>query len=216
MFGRSPSAMRPESLASAPEPGGSGVETRVLVWSPEPGVVTSLTSFTSPGAAEVDLIELSGSLVELDEAEWAQLMDGLDPPLRPEGTEIIADGGGEIDGVAYSWALGYQLGDLCIGVTTSDAGGSTCRPTSPAPTPSDLPAQIEVVTTMAELQAIVVLADVTVDDVVDTMGAWETTRIDHDGATWFVIVGPSGTLPVLDIVVDGESVGPLDLDKSNR
>ena len=81
-----------------------------LAWSPEPGVVAHLRHI---GRDDVDLVALAEQVVELNPAEWAELVEAVTPEFGdpgvddsidgPSGPEPIADGGGEIDGESYDW-----------------------------------------------------------------------------------------------------------------
>lgn len=202
----------PAFVATLLGEGDGSMATRVLVWSPEPGVVATLTSSVPDDS--VDILALAASVVELDDAAWDRLIGEASVPKPTDMDVVYAEGSDVLDTLRYGWSLGLSDGSFCVSVMTETGGGDSCQPDESI----DVRAGTAwTVTDMGldDLSVVVILADPVADVAVDETSSWQLYRSDRQGEAgpeaWFVAIGPNdGRAPTFRVVSDGETVAVLE------
>lgn len=187
-----------------------GLDTtnRLVVWAPAPGAVAQL--FATGIDPALDVVELASSTFEIDDATWADYVDLPGGPIAPIADLDVTygEGEGDVDGVAYSWALGEADGQRCFGLSTGMGGMTSCsEPASDAPPTPSMADQ----GTSEELGYAVIVADADTDEVSDATGSYRIERVDAVGLSWFVAVGPGDATPIFHVLRDGAIVGTVEL-----
>ncbi len=199
--------------------GGSANPLRIETfdWSPEPGIVATLRYV---GADDVDLVALAGEVVELTPPEWAELVERVNFPDFGDGddgafvegpigrSEIIADVGGEVDGLRYHWTLSASSTDLCFDIETDGSGSGSCGGPEMSVPPTGS-ARVVFGDFGGPVTAVVAVADPEVDLLSPIDDRVTIDRIEWNGSSWFVAVGPGDTDHRYEVVRDGDVVEML-------
>ena len=125
-----------------------------------------------------------------------------------EFDEIFGKGDGNVGGTEYSWVLGLQADNLCFNILDSDGGGGSCQQRDPIDPP---PGGASTVDNGfgAVVATVVIAADPTVEQIVETQGRYTITRLEADGVSWFVAIGDTNVQPSFDVIVNGVIVDTL-------
>lgn len=189
---------------------------RTLIWAPADGIVANLTHFAADptGDLAADLVPLAERAVELDDAAWEALLaefgtGGTADVGVDEFDEIYGESSGSIDDVRYSWVLGLQGDQLCFRLADPDGSMSTCQPRRGLEPPAGSARTIDNAFGDAVAE-VVIVADPVVEQVIETSGGYVVERVDADGLSWFVAVGPTTVQPRFDVIVDGDLVATLE------
>ena len=187
----------------------SSQQNTFVMWSPDPGVVASLTYYGVDG--DVDVLELAGSVVEVDDDTWAALVEVAGAGDSPAAgmDEVYAESSGEIGGVEYTWAIGLQDASLCLDVDTANGSNGSCG----AGQGLDLaPGTAQTIDNMfgERIASVLIAADPEVTAIVDPTGVWTVTDVPIDDVTYWVAIGPSEVQPSFDVVVDDDVVDTLE------
>ena len=182
----------------------------VLLWSPEPGVVATLS--TSGDVPTTDLVGLAESAVPLDDELWASALDATSTPDTPDDFDIVyGSGEGTVADSSYAWALGIRDGtDLCFDMSDAQGGTGSCQPRSQLASPESGTAFTIDNAFGDRIASVLIVAASDVDTVTETSGVGTIEPVTADGLTWFVWVGPTEHQPRFDVVVDGTVTATLE------
>ncbi len=207
---------------------GAVSQSFTVLWSPEPSIVAALTT-QGDGQSGAVALDLAETVIELDDAAWADALAARDAATSPvadlDVVYTTGDSTGDPDAIAdYEWALGLQDGQLCFVVAIGDGSSGSCQaategqpgqvPSGPAVAAPD-PGTAQVVfesTDNGDIRSVVIAAapDVEIVESAGVDGGTLTRMGDPiDGIRWIVWVGPAGSDPVFDVMVDGRVVQTL-------
>ena len=181
----------------------------MVSWSPVDGVVTTLSHLGTDDS--LDLVALAGTAYEIDDATWAGYLTATDA-IRT-GTdqfdEIFGEGDGMLGETEYSWVLGLQDDNLCFDLRTANESTGSCQQRDPIDVP---PGGASTVDNGfgAVVAQVVIAADPTVEQIVETQGRYTITRLEAEGVSWFVAIGDTNVQPSFDVIVDGAVVDTLE------
>ena len=180
-----------------------------VTWSPVDGVVTTLTHSGSDDS--LDLVALAGTAFEIDDATWADYLAATAATQAgtDEFDEIFGKGDGNLGGTEYSWVLGLQADSLCFNLRVGNEGTGSCRQRDPIDVPPGGASTIDN-GFGAVVAQVVIAADPTVEQIVETQGRYTITRLEADGVSWFVAIGDTNVQPSFDVIVNGVVVDTLE------
>lgn len=183
-----------------------------VVWSPTPGVVASLVAFGELG--DLDIVQLAESASIIDEETWTiyeNLTDQQDGTTVDQSAydEVYGDGGGEIDGVVYTWVVGIQTQtgteELCFDFGTGSTGSGSCQPAEQMVRP------VAAMGNTGGVGYALVALDPGVE-LAEAEGIGVITPFIADGEAWFVYVGPPDHDPLFVTTIDGDPSGEFPVD----
>lgn len=105
--------------------------------------------------------------------------------------------------------LGLQGDQLCFQMVSEAAGSTSCQARGEIAPPAG--SAITIDNGFGDTFAhIVIVADPTVDDVVEVDGRYTIERVDADGVSWFVVIGDTTVQPSFRVIVGGEVIATLE------
>ena len=180
----------------------------IVAWSPDDGVVATVSQL---GADSTDIATLAATAFEIDDATWETYLSATE--LGSTSTNEYDEVFGQSDGIQvdteYSWVLGVQGTDLCFDMQVGNASTGSCRALTDADAPDGGARTIDngFGDTIAH---VLIVADPSVDDVVETTGSYTIHRVDAAGRSWFVAIGDTDVQPSFDVIVGGTVVETLE------
>lgn len=180
----------------------------IVTWSPADGVVATVSHL---GADPDDVVALAATAFEIDDVTWESYLTAAD--LVEASTDQYDEIFGQTEGVQvetdYAWVLGLQGSDLCFDIQVGSAGNGSCQALTDAEAPDGGARTIDngFGDTIAH---VLIVADPTIDDVVETTGSYSIHRVEAAGRSWFVAIGDTDVQPSFDVIVDGSVVETLE------
>ena len=182
---------------------------QTLTWSPVDGVIATVSHLGADDA--LDVTALANAAFEIDDATWETYLAASDAARAGANDydEIYGQGDGSFGDAEYSWVIGLQGSRLCFDIQVGDEGTGSCqeRRGVDAPTGGARTVDNGFGPTVAH---VVIAADPSVEDVVETNGAYTVSRVEADGISWFVAIGDTTVQPSFDVIVDGIVVGSVE------
>jgi hypothetical protein len=183
---------------------------KTLTWSPVDGVIATVSHLGADDT--LDVTALANAAFEIDDATWATYLAATDAARAGANDydEIYGQGDGSVGDAEYSWVLGLQGSSLCFNIQVGDAGTGSCQERNALDVPPGGARTVDngFGDTLAH---VVIAADPSVDDVVETHGgAYTVERVEADGISWFVAIGDTTVQPSFDVIVDGVVVDTVE------
>ena len=180
----------------------------IVVWSPVDGVVATVSHI---GSDSNDPRALAATAFEIDDATWETYLAAAGPgsASTDQYDEIFAQGDGVQVETEYAWVLGLQGSDLCFDIQVGNAGTGSCQDLGGVDVPDGGARTIDngFGDTIAH---VLIVADPTVEDVVETTGSYTIDRFEAAGRSWFVAIGDTDVQPSFEVIVDGSVVDVLE------
>ena len=181
----------------------------IVSWSPIDGVVTTVSRFGPDDS--LDPVALARTVYEIDDATWADYLTTAEATRAgtDEFDEIFGRGDGKLADAEYSWVLGLQADGLCFTLHSGNENSGSCQQRTGIEAPSG-GARIVDNGFGATVAQVVIVADPAVEQIVETRGGYDITRVEADGVSWFVAIGDAAVQPSFDVIVNGTIVDTLE------